>query len=368
MGRWEYFFSKADKLVYLDYEKLAAEAVSNEALLDELSTAASKDPSGSLSKFLQYIEKSDPEIRERIGSLRGQRQLPVALRATPQEERSIRHIRLFNGSPRCYVPGGSIKGAIRTALLAASISDAKIKEERLPRDPSADDFTNLKILREQMAKGFRPNSDETRFFQALMVRDCQPIDAANLGIASVRIFGSAKRLKPKEQGASDEYAEVLLPGAEFQIEMSLRFARLRNSNLKDLRDILNTADRFFRRVWHENRVIQNELAKQNKADLDILDYYENSATRVPDDVFLLRVAYGAGQLSNSIFLEYRDHFLNTLPDSADTPLRHSTLYMRKRTDLKKRMPYPFTSRSALAGEEEKRRPLGWIALSRNLED
>lgn len=365
-GRWEYFFSKDDQLVYLDYDKLATEAIHNEELIEELTKAAAKDPSGSLHKFLRSVEASDPDIRDRIGSSTRQRPLPIATRKIPADERSIRHIRLFNGSPRCYVPGGSIKGALRTALLSSSIANASVKEELLPRDPSADDYSNLRMLRERLAKTFRPQTEETRFFQGILVRDCAPIDASNLGIASVRIFGSPKKSKQKEQVSSDEYAEVLLAGSDVQIEMSLRFTRLQKSTLRDMREILSTADKFFRRVWEENRLIQNELAKLNKADKDILDFYESSAARVPEDFYLLRVGYGSGQVANSVLLEYKEHFSKTMPNWADAPLRHSTLYMRKRTDLKKRKPYPFTSRSAWAGELDQGRPLGWLVLSKDL--
>lgn len=366
LGRWEYFFSNMDKLVYLDYEKLAMEAIDKENLIDELTNAAANEPGGSLHRFLCKLEERDATIKERICSSRGQRQLPIALRSVPASERSIRLLRLFNGSPNCYIPGGSIKGAIRTALLSNSIANSQAKEELLPRDPSADDYTNLRMLRERMSKTFRPHTDETRFFQGLLVRDGKPINPANMGIASLLIFNSARKGKAKEQIGSDEYAEVLLPDSEIELEMTLRFARLQRSNIRDIREILKACDKFFRRVWEEERQQQNELAKLNKASPDVVDFYESSASQAPDDFYLLRVGYGSGQMSNSVLLEYRDHFSRSMSKArADAPLRHSALYMRKRTDLKKRNPYPFTSRSALAGESHKWRPMGWLVLSKD---
>lgn len=366
LGRWEYFFSNADKLVYLDYEKLAVEAIENENLIDELTKAAANDPGGSLHRFLCKLEESDTTIRDRIGSWRVQREIPTSLKSRPAAERSIRLLRLFNGSPNCYVPGGSIKGSIRTALLSSSIANSQTKEDLLPRDPSADDYTNLRMLRERMSKTFRPHTDDTRFFQGLLVRDGKPINPTNMGIASLLIFSSVKKGKAKEQTASDEYAEVLLPDSELELEMTLRLARLQQSNIRDIREILNTCDKFYRRIWEEERLNLNELAKLNKASPDVLDFYESSTCRVPDDFFVLRLGYGAGQMSNSVLLEYRDHFSRTMSKArADAPLRHSALYMRKRTDLKKRNPYPFTSRSALAGENEKWRPMGWLAISKD---
>ena len=366
VGRWEYFFSKDDRLVYLDYEKLATEAVDNEDLIDQLTRAAASDPGGNLNRFLRSVESKDAGIRDRIGSLRGQRQLPNLVRSTPADERSIRRIRLFNGSPNCYIPGGSIKGALRTALLSTNIANSSSKEEMMPRDPSADDFTNLRMLRERMSKTFRPHTEETRFFQGLMVRDGKPIDASKMGIASIRMFGASKRSKQADQASSDEYAEVLLAGAELELEITLRLNRLQNSKLKDMREILDNADKFFRRVWAEERSNQNELTKQNKGNEDILHFYESASSLAPDDYYLLRIGYGAGQMTNSILIEYRDHYSRTMSKFADVPLRHGALYMRKRTDLKKRNPYPYTSRSAIAGEQEKWSPMGWMLLQKNL--
>lgn len=364
LGRWEYFFNRQDELVFLDYDLLANEAVENPILIDKLTQAASQDHSGSLAKYMRKLESSDPQIRDRFNTPRRTRRLPDALKHVKEEERSIRRLRLFNGSPRCYIPGSSIKGAIRTALLSADIMNATSKEEYLPRDPSVDDFTNLKMLRERMARTFRANASETRYFQNIIVRDTAALEADKMGIASVSIFAPEHETRTSRNRNSDEYAEVALSDATVELSLTLRAARMSEGS-KDIWEILKRVDHFYRRIWEEERLIQLALQKQNKATQDLLDFYNDENKTVPDDCYLLRMGYGAGQLTNSVLLDYREHYEKTLSKNADAPLRHSFLYTRKRPDLKKRTPYPFTSRSALAGSELKRQPLGWIAISKD---
>lgn len=371
VGRWEYFFANDNKqLAFLDYDRLATEAMVNETLIDEMTVAAGKDPGGSLHKFLRKYDLEDSELRSRLYNDSGLRSLPVSLQNVDPDARHIRRIRLFNGSPRCYVSGSSIKGAIRTAYMSSIIDESKSKSEILPRDPAADDFTNLRMLRERLSKNFRPGTDDTRLFQNFIVRDSEALNPSEMGIASIALYGGgnvdAKKHNEKKAGkVSDEYAEVLLGKSEFRIEALLRTSGRLQAPIKDCRSLMERADKFFRRVWEEELQTQIELKKSGKEKADLIEFYENE--RVSEEFYLVRLGYGAGQMANSLLLDYRDYYADTLPDSADEPLRHSFLYTRKRTDLKKRKPYPFTARSALAADLDKWRPLGWIALSKDVE-
>ncbi|MBX9722172.1 MAG: type III-A CRISPR-associated RAMP protein Csm5, partial [Candidatus Obscuribacterales bacterium] len=373
VGRWEYFFT-ADKqqLSFLDYDKLAEEAVVNESLIDELTEAASRDVGGSLQRFLLNYESKDPGLKQRICSSAGLRTLPSLLRDLSPEARSIRRMRLFVGSPKCYIPGSSIKGALRSAYVSNLIENSKYKEEFMPRDSHADDFTNLRMLRERMQKTFRNSSEDTRFFENLIVRDSSAIDSQQMGIASIGLFGSSKKSsqnndRPKAGNDSDEYAEVMLADTKFQIEISLRTCRSYALPLSGVEQLMQISDHFFRQVWAAERANQQSLKSQGKGVKDTLDFYEGAQTQIPDDCYLLRVGYGTGQMAHSVLLNYRNHYAKEFGQRADHPLRHSSIYARKRPELKARDPYPFTSRSALAGEREQGLPPGWILVSKNLE-
>lgn len=376
LGRWEYFFSPdGHQLSFLDYDKLADEALTNETFIDQLTEAAAQDPSGSLQKFLRTFESKDSELPARLCSAGGMRSLPLAAGDLPAEFRTIRRLRLFIGSPNCYVPGSSIKGALRSAYLAEKIANSNYKGEFLPRDANADDFTNLRALRERLQKTFRANAEDTRFFENLIVRDSAAIESKNLGVASISLFGGSKRknpagleLKPRPGKDSDEYAEVLLAKASFKLEMVLRTSRQYALPLTDLRELLEISDRFYRKVWQAEREHQEILAAEKKGVRDLLEFYQNEQMMVPDDYYLLRVGYGGGQMAHSILLPYREHFEAEYGQAADHPLRHSVLYARRRPELKQRSPYPYSARSALAGTLPAWVPMGWIAVSRRMEE
>lgn len=375
IGRWEYFFSADGRqLSFLDYDKLAKEALTNEKFIDQLTEAAAQDPSGSLQKFLRVFEPNDSNLPSRLCTAGGMRTLPSAAGDVPAEFRTIRRLRLFIGSPNCYIPGSSIKGALRSAYLAEQIAASNYQSDFLPREANADDFTNLRALRERLQKTFRANADDTRLFENLIVRDSQALESSKLGVASISLFGSRKRPSQSADGKSkpvkdsDEYAEVVLARAQFKLEIVLRTCRKYALPLTDLRELLEIADRFYRKVWAAELEHQEILAADNKGVRDLFEFYRNEQMKVPGDYYLLRVGYGGGQMAHSILLPYRQFYEKQYAQAADHPLRHSLLYSRRRPELKQRSPYPFSARSALAGDVSSWIPLGWIAISKKLEE
>ncbi|MBX9690321.1 MAG: type III-A CRISPR-associated RAMP protein Csm5 [Candidatus Obscuribacterales bacterium] len=372
VGRFEYFFSQnKSQLEFLDYDKLAIEALNNEVFIDQLTLAAAGDPSGSLHKLLLDFAEKDPGIYERIISKKATRKLPSPDGRQGLAFPNIRRLRLFAGSPAAYLPGSSLKGAFRSAYLSKQIDGLKNKDDIFPRLKDGDDQSNLRLLRERLQKTFRPGADDTRFFEKLIVRDGKTFQSSDMGIACIGLYGSQKKQSNKKAAEvsgrdSDEYAEVLLAGSEFEIEISLR--RLAGSRpdkfISSLKELLEISDAFYRKVWQAEKKNQQILFEQKKAVMDSYDFYHKEENQVPDDSYLIRVGYGAGQASHSVLLSYRETFQEIYGQSADHPLRHSAIYSRKKPQLKTREPYPFTSRSALAGTRSDWIPLGWIALSK----
>lgn len=379
LGRWEYFFnSDGERLAFLDYEKLAAEAVKNEELIEKLANAASCDPGGSLEKFLAEWERDDPGLKARISCASGQRILSSQMQEAAFQARSIRNLRLFVGSPDCYLPGSSIKGAVRTAFLASRIESSKHKNEIFCRRKESDDFTNCRALRESLNGTFKANSEQTRLFENLILRDSSKIPYSSMSIACISLYGSAKPRKRQgtnlraAQGAGsfsdgDEYAEVLQAGSQFEFELVLRTCRSSKLPIEEPEDLLEAADAFYRRIWQQERLNQEILAEQKKGQPEILDFYKSSLLSNSDGKepgsYLLRVGYGSGQMSQSVFLPYKDHFAAEYGQASDSPLRHAQLY-RKNPKLKERQPYPYTARSALAASSERWLPMGWLLLQK----
>lgn len=360
LSRWDYFYDQ-DKLVVLDYAKLADEGLRSPDLIDRMVEAAD-DPGGSLHSCLR---SRDQLTRRRLAS--SYRMLPDYLAKIDEDERDIRLLRLFAGSPKCYVPGSSIKGALRTAYMSDRVHRSKDKQAIFARD-AADDMVSFRNFQFNISRPFRDlRSLDNDLFQNIIVRDTSTFKDKDMGIAGVSIYarqrvshrGDVKRVLPSDE---DEYCEVILCQSKFEIELVIRTERLRNKPVKSAADLLETADRFYRRVWDFEKLNQGELKRRRS---DVADFYMDDGTKPSDDFYLLRMGYGSGQHGTSLLIDYKDHYGSEYGDLSDVPLRHPSLY-RRTPKLKTRMPYPYTARAAAAGGVSERQPLGWIVISKDM--
>lgn len=360
LSRWEYFFDQ-DKLVLLDFAKLADEGLRTPDLIDRMVEAAD-DPGGSLHSCLRT---RDQLTRRRLAAC--YRLLPDYLAKIDDEERQIRALRLFAGSPKCYLPGSTIKGALRTAYMSDRVHRSKDKQAIFSRD-SNDEMVSFKNFQFNIGRPFRDlRSLDNELFQNVIVRDTGSFKDKDIGIAGVSIYarqrvsqrGDTKRILPSDE---DEYCEVILCQTKFEIELVLRTDKLRTKPIKSATDLLEAADRFYRRVWDYERINQGELKRRKS---DVADFYMDEGTKPDDDYYLLRVGYGTGQHGTSLLIDYRDHYSSEYGDMADVPLRHPSVY-RRNPKLKTRMPYPYTVRAAAAGGVSERQPLGWIVVAKDM--
>ena len=359
ISRWEYFFDQ-DRLVLLDYAKLADEALRTPDLIDKMVQEADA-PAGSLHACLRT---RDQLTRRRLAA--AYRQLPEYLAKLNEEERQIRSLRMFAGSPKCYLPGSSIKGALRTAYMSDRVVRSKDKDAIFARD-SGDDTTNFKNFQFNINRPFRDlRSLDNELFQNIIVRDTAAFKDRDTGIASVSIYarltqGSKARTR-QDSGDEDEYCEIILCQSKFEIEIVLKTEKLRGKPIKSAADLLETADRFYRRVWDFERTNQGELKRRKS---DVSEFYMDEGTKPSNDFYLLRVGYGCGQPGTSLLMDYKEHFTPQHGGAADSPLRHPSIY-RRNPQLRTRTPYPYTARAAAAGDVAERQPLGWIVINKDM--
>lgn len=358
LSRWEYFFDK-DRLVLLDYAKLSELSLRSPDLIDKMVDAAS-DPSGSLHAFLQT---RDQLTRRKLAS--GYRTLPEYLAKIAEDERQLRNLRLFAGSPKCYLPGSSIKGALRTAYMSDRVARSKDKQAIFARE-ATDESVSFKNFQFNIGRPFRDlRSLDNDLFQNIIVRDTTHFGERDMGIAGINIYARQRshksdgRVLPSDE---DEYCEVLLCQSKFEIELVLRSERLRNKPVKSATDLLETADRFYRRVWDFEKVNQGELKRRRS---DVADFYMDEGTKPSDEYYLLRIGHGTGQHGTSLLIDYKEHYTEQYGNAADAPLRHPSVY-RKNAGLKARTPYPYTARAAAGGGVSERQPLGWIVISKDM--
>jgi CRISPR type III-A-associated RAMP protein Csm5 len=360
LSRWEYYFDQ-DRLVLLDYAKLADEALRTPDLIDKM-VAAADEPGGSLHACLRT---RDALTRRRLAA--GYRVLPEYLAKADEEDRQIRMLRLLTGSPKCYLPGSTIKGALRTAYMSDRVNRSKDKQAIFARDAN-DEMVSFKNFQFNIGRPFRDlRSLDNDLFQNVLVRDTATFKDKDIGIAGVNIYarqrtsqrGETKRVIPSDE---DEYCEVVLCQSKFEIEMVLRTERLKNKPIKSVVDLLETADRFYRRVWTYEKTNQGQLKRRRG---DVADFYMDDGTEPSDEYYLLRMGYGTGQPGTSLLIDYKEFYQTEYTDTADVPLRHPSVY-RRNPKLKTRMPYPYTARAAAAGGVAERQPLGWIVIAKDM--
>ena len=340
LDRWDYFFDNG-RLCLLDSGKLAMHVAQpqNAHFIDEM-TKAAEDNRESLHSFLQKHNSAKAKLYSKT------RLVPETLM------RTVREIRLFCGSPRCYVPGSSIKGAIRTALISRQIAAGKIPLEKNP----------LK-LKQDLLEGFKLDSKDNQFFKNLIIRDTKFMDDKNLGVATVTIYSQDSRDRQRthsNQKCADTFCEVVLWDTEFEVEVCLR----KESNqygVTSIEDMLTKADQFYRRLWQKEQFNRQDPKRNSDG---VVDFYTDAALIPPRDCYLLRLGYGSGQGGTSILIDYQEKFKGD-----DAVLRQGAVYkgndpkaMQRRT----RTPYPYTAKSATAtdGDTVIEMPLGWVTIAK----
>jgi CRISPR-associated protein Csm5 len=112
---------------------------------------------------------------------------------------------------RLYIPGSTMKGAIRTALARYLVGKMQLKPLSLvqgrPRRENADDALDARL--------FRPQTDSANYdlLRALRIADSEPIGTVPI-LANVRVFRGPKGQSPIE-------VEAIPAGAVFQTELIL---------------------------------------------------------------------------------------------------------------------------------------------------
>lgn len=220
---------------------------------------------------------------------------------------------------RPYIPGSSLKGALRTALLGEilSVNDDVYQKSRAHIETLIDQGPRENPRREkpaqhieQLALGKDPNHDLLR---ALQVSDTQPVDsdALEIGLAWTVTLNQDNQLVQKID-RRQEYKHFV---QQFQAQQRLTFtlkiddflfrdrekARLgyTASQKEMLRDIAEVCRS------DADALLQQELAFYDKYKLsEIANIYEKliriNSNRLAEGAFLLQIGWGTGYRANTV--------------------------------------------------------------------
>ncbi len=220
------------------------------------------------------------------------------LRGKPAMNQISEQIKDVYGQP--YLPGSSLKGALRTVLAVGGATVRKPRFDRLGRSRS---WAAQPVERELF--GRNPNYDLLR---ALQVSDSGPVGPDHLSLARVNIYPTAgRRTQYGRQRGLDIDVETLRRGTTFQVPIKIEgylFSEQAEQELKfgERKNWLLNLPRWGRVV--AGRRIASEIEFfQRRADGQVaLGFYSRLAQTwegLGENEFLLQVGWGGGWLSKT---------------------------------------------------------------------
>ena len=276
----------------------------------------------------------------------------------PQETEIREAMKHPSGRP--MIPGSSIKGAIRTALLWDLIGDNNREAQNELRRKSNRSWAGQGI--EQRVLGKNPNHDLMR---AVQVSDTAPIpiEALEMGVAWTVTLNRNDRLVQKREG-SNEYKTFV---EQIRVEQTFDFSIKIDKSLfgqREKRELGFTAE--------QEQVLCEELAEvcnfvaKDLADTEanffdayyldeIVNFYDALVQRIenlPDGAFVLPIGWGTG---------YRAKTVTELLTKDDDDLMRD-LRERYRLGRRHHPKFPKTRR-VLYDRQRPKSPLGWVQIT-----
>jgi len=301
------------------------------------------DPSFHLEDYLNNVlGKKPPQIKQ---------YLAILMAKNPQTIKE--HIKTVE---KPYIPGSSIKGAIRTAILHNIIKNEDIKEIKNMfyyknnnysiKLWKAPDFTN-NFFSNPMKKD--PKYSIMKFLQ---VTDTQTAAYPTIYPLVTLKVGQTKNEWYKRNGRTVvTYAETIGVNRKlnFEINSSYNPKVHRELNIDDKADYIEM-DRLKEYMFNFSRdYIDNEINFAQKYRLDFLEkfYLDLEAKNDPDSP-LMRIGHGSGFLSITVGLRLKEEDPET--------------YEMVRKTFRRAYPFEFPKTRKLTRQKK---PLGWVKVISN---
>lgn len=258
-------------LYHLSEERLLSE-LGRRGLLREFAAAVAPG-GGGVAACLRPHGLLTPEFLSTCSRAR----TPLGVRQAPQRVRPL----LRDGWQRPYIPGSSLKGAVRTALLfAQTVPDAGgawvrgVQEvlqelrEPAPGQRPPDRLSLGKPLQRRYLQGLRlplvdarqkATVEQSDLLRCLRVSDSTPLPADAVQVQEVALL-SLRGGQPYQK--STQFVEVILPGSEVEFDITLdaalleEYRRLNGDRwlpLTSLADVPALLVRHAAAVWAEDR-------------------------------------------------------------------------------------------------------------------
>ncbi len=335
-SRWDYFINN-DKLNCLNYDLFAENFSESFSLLNEFVD----DIVLNLKNVIQNQNKTNLNSYIKDSKFKEDLQNAINTDCTRNlsklfDKDRIRSVKLSAGYPYNYIPGSSIKGAIRTGYLNRVLDNTFFKPESFNKTINGTFNANSTI-----------GSKICKKFQKLAVSDSHVISKSQYLVAPMSIYSDGSK--------QDSAIEVLNSQSIFSIDISFI-----DELINDWRKILENVNKFYKAVWDAekaNRMAQynDQKNKEKQKKMNLHEFY--CTTQIPEDSYLLRIGYGSSQLATSLMLKYKN--INNNDDSHFKRLY--SVYSDDEAKMNRKI-YPYSSKSVYITDFNNPEPLGWVVL------
>lgn len=204
------------------------------------------------------------------------------------QERDTLKEHIHNGQGKPYIPGSSIKGAIRTAILASfaeNVNDAETKIDDSIKDKLTGELKKKKANANEVEKelfGRDPNNDVFRFLQ---VGDAYFGDSYTVALRMVNI--NERTSRGFWDVSKSQLIEALCPKDETEFEMKLNIegynkSKERCSTIGDLPMIMSSYENLFETInEHTISLLDFEIDYwRERSDMDDSDKVESYLVKI----------------------------------------------------------------------------------------
>ncbi len=256
---------------------------------------------------------------------------------------------------RLYLPGSSLKGALRTVLARGIYTRQKRKPDlrQLGRSPS---WASQPLERELF--GPDPNHD---WLRALHVEDSSPVEAeGHLALRTVRVYPTQTR----ETSGLNIDVETITKGITLQTKITLdeygfQEAVARRLGWEGQRRWLDDLPQLAKDYARGRLLIEAEYYRAKRGPVGALRFYDELIgvwDGLAENEMLLQVGWGTGWESKTL-----GNDLLRMDDGAFDRLL-SQYRMTKETNRRLGDPFPKSRHLVLDSQDQPSEPLGWIRI------
>lgn len=254
-------------------------------------------------------------------------------------------------SDKLYIPGSSIKGAIRTAIFYDLLTEDDM--DNIGRDIFSNPFLSDDLLKKHFSSGFG-NDAQNNIFRFMQVADTTTTNLPKIEQVLIIMASNGQRKNKSYSIKSNikSYLETIGANKKFKSRLTTTFDSniYRKLKLEDKSEILNLnylKDVLFK---FSQDLIYYEMDFADKYDIDYLSkFYENLNKKNTVDAPLLKIGAGSGLMATSIAMKLKKY----------NPLS----FERVRKSFNRRN-YEFEFPKSRKVTKQKK-PFGWVKLEFN---